>query len=243
MAERPKLQKAIAHSGLMSRRAAEELIAQGRVSVDGEVAGLGDRVDPERERITIDGVPIPAKADQVTYLVYKPPGVICTASDPQGRTIVTDLVPAEPRVYPVGRLDSDSEGLILLSNDGELANLIMHPGHGVTKTYLVRVQGRPGGWISGLTDGVDIGRGPKARAVSARLVDSAAGQTLVEMVMMEGRNREIRRMCDALGHPVDRLVRTAIGPITDRDLIPGGWRHLSPVEITSLYRAGGTRPG
>lgn len=243
VAERPKLQKAIAHSGLMSRRAAEELIAQGRVSVDGKVAGPGDRVDPDRERITIDGVPIPARADQVTYLVYKPPGVICTASDPQGRPIVTDLVPTEPRVYPVGRLDSDSEGLILLSNDGELANLVMHPGHGVTKTYLVKVQGRPGGWVARLADGVDIGPGPEPRAVSARVVDSAAGQTLIEVVMVEGRNREIRRMCDAIGHPVDRLVRTAIGPITDRNLAPGGWRRLSAAEITSLYRAGGRRPG
>lgn len=243
MAERPRLQKVIAHSGLMSRRAAEDLIGQGRVSVDGRVAGLGDRVDPERERVTIDGIPIPANPGQVTYLVNKPPGVICTSSDPGGRPIVTDLVPAQPRVYPVGRLDADSEGLILLTNDGELANLVMHPSHGITKTYLVRVEGPPGRWTGRLTQGVDIGEGPKAKAEAARVIDSASGQTLIEMVMVEGRNREIRRMCEAIGHPVNRLVRTAVGPITDRELAPGTWRALTAVEITDLYRAATRAPG
>ncbi len=242
MTERPKLQKVIAHSGLMSRRAAEDLIAQGRVAIDGKTARLGDRVDPERERVTIDGAQIPTRAGQVTYLVYKPPGVICTASDPHGRPIVTDLVPTEPRVYPVGRLDADSEGLILLTNDGELANLVMHPGHGTTKTYVVRVQGRPGRWVSRLTEGVDIGDATEAKAVSARVVDSAAGQTLIQMVMMEGRNREIRRMCAAVGHPVDRLVRTAVGPISDRELEPGTWRRLRSTEIAALYRSSTVGP-
>lgn len=239
----PKLQKVIAHSGLMSRRAAEELIAQGRVSVDGKVAVLGDRVDPERETVTIDGVPIPSRPGLVTYLVNKPAGVICTSSDPHGRPKVTDLVPAEPRIYPVGRLDADSEGLILLTNDGDLANLVMHPSHGITKTYLVRVQGSPGRWVSQLTRGVDIDEGPEAKAVSARVIDTASGRALIEMVMMEGRNREIRRMCDELGHPVDRLVRTAVGPITDRGLAPGAWRPLTATEITDLYRAATTGPG
>ena len=236
MAEKPKLQKAIAHSGLMSRRAAEELIAQGRVTVDGRPARIGERVDPETQEVAVDGRPIPIRPGLVTYLLYKPVGVISTADDPQGRRTVVDLVPPEPRVYPVGRLDADSEGLILLTNDGRLANLVTHPRYGIEKTYLVLVLGGPGRWVDQLVEGVELDDGPAA-ARRARVVDASRGRTMVEIVMAEGRKREIRRMCSALGHEVVRLVRTAIGPISDRRLKPGKWRHLDPDEVASLYAA------
>lgn len=236
MADRPKLQKAIAHSGLMSRRAAEDLIAQGRVTVDGRRAEVGQRVDPESERVEVDGRPIPVRPDTVTYLLYKPPGVISTADDPEGRPMVTGLVPAEPRVYPVGRLDAESEGLILLTNDGTLADLVMHPRYGIDKTYLVMVEGDPGRWVDRLAAGVELDDGPAA-AHSARVVDSSAGRTLVELVLGEGRNREIRRMCAALDKDVVRLVRTAIGPVSDRRLAPGKWRPLTAAEVAALYAA------
>lgn len=236
MDERPKLQKAIAHSGLMSRRAAEELIAQGRVTVDGRPARIGQRVDPETQEVAVDGKPIPIRPGLVWYLLYKPVGVISTADDPQGRRTVVDLVPSEPRVYPVGRLDADSEGLIVLTNDGRLANYLTHPRYGVEKTYLVLVEGRPGKWVDQLTEGVDLDDG-MAAARRARVVDTLKGRTMVEIVMIEGRKREIRRMCSALGHEVVRLVRTAIGPISDRQLKPGTWRHLEPEEVAALYAA------
>lgn len=236
MDERPKLQKAIAHSGLMSRRAAEELIAQGRVTVDGRPARIGQRVDPETQEVAVDGKPIPIRPGLVWYLLYKPVGVISTADDPQGRRTVVDLVPSEPRVYPVGRLDADSEGLIVLTNDGRLANYLTHPRYGVEKTYLVLVEGRPGKWVDQLTEGVELDDG-MAAARRARVVDTLKGRTMVEIVMIEGRKREIRRMCSALGHEVVRLVRTAIGPISDRQLKPGTWRHLEPEEVAALYAA------
>ncbi|MFO7292372.1 MAG: pseudouridine synthase [Actinomycetes bacterium] len=236
MDERPKLQKAIAHSGLMSRRAAEELIAQGRVTVDGRPARIGQRVDPETQEVAVDGKPIPIRPGLVWYLLYKPVGVISTADDPQGRRTVVDLVPSEPRVYPVGRLDADSEGLIVLTNDGRLANYLTHPRYGVEKTYLVLVEGRPGKWVDQLTGGVELDDG-MAAARRARVVDTLKGRTMVEIVMIEGRKREIRRMCSALGHEVVRLVRTAIGPISDRQLKPGTWRHLEPEEVAALYAA------
>jgi len=170
VADRPKLQKAIAHSGLMSRRAAEDLIARGRVSVDGKRAEVGQRVDPETEEVAVDGHPIPIRPDTVTYLLYKPPGVISTADDPQGRQTVVDLVPSEPRVYPVGRLDADSEGLLLLTNDGKLADLVMHPRYGIHKTYVVMVDGEPGSWVDRLVGGVDLEDGPAAAVSGDRFL-------------------------------------------------------------------------
>jgi 23S rRNA pseudouridine2605 synthase len=237
--DRPKLHKAIAHSGLMSRRAAEELIAAGRVTVDGVVAGIGDRVDPDTQKVAVDGHQIPIRPDRVSYLLYKPVGAISTASDPQGRPTVTDLVPPSPRVYPVGRLDADSEGLILVTNDGDLAERVMHPRFGVTKTYMVMVTGGPGRWVEQLASGVALEDGPAA-ALSARVVDSHGDRTLIEMVMGEGRNREIRRMCAALGREVIALVRTAIGPVTEPTLRAGEWRQLETAEVARLYQAGGT---
>jgi 23S rRNA pseudouridine2605 synthase len=233
-----RLQKAISAAGLMSRRAAEQLIGAGRVTIDGRVAILGDRVDPATAVVAIDGNQIPIAPGLVSYLLYKPPGVVSTASDPQGRETVVDLVPAEPRVWPVGRLDADSEGLILLSNDGTLTNLVTHPRHGIGKTYQVLFEGNPGSAaIRRLVEGVDLDDGP-ARAISARIIDRSRGLVLVEMVMGEGRNREIRRMGAAIGCPVARLVRIAIGPLSDRSLRPGRWRTLNVDEVAALYRAG-----
>ncbi|MFP5332758.1 MAG: pseudouridine synthase [Acidimicrobiia bacterium] len=236
-----RIQKAISAAGLMSRRAAEDLIRAGRVTVDGRVAVLGDRCDPETSVVAVDGARLPVAPGRVTYLVSKPVGVVSTADDPQGRTTVVDLVPAEPRVWPVGRLDADSEGLILVSNDGDLTHHVTHPSNGVTKTYLAEVEGNPGRRVlRQLEEGVELDDGP-ARALSVRRIDVIGGRGLIEVVMGEGRNREVRRMCDAVGHPVRRLVRTAIGPISDRTLAPGTWRLLTPAEVASLYRYGADR--
>ena len=239
MGERVRIQKAIANAGLMSRRAAEEAISEGRIRVDGEPATLGDRVDVDSQRLTMDGTPVPVAPGLETHLLYKPVGVISTASDPRGRRTVVDLVPSDKRLYPVGRLDADSEGLILVSNDGELTNRVTHPRFGITKTYLALVEGVPGDRdIRQLSEGVDLEDGP-ARAERARIVDTSAAQrALVEIVMVEGRNREVRRMFDAIGYPVESLVRTAIGPITDKDLRPGESRQLSVSEVRRLHEAG-----
>jgi 23S rRNA pseudouridine2605 synthase len=201
------------------------------------VAVIGQRVDPGSARVTIDGLPLPIRPDVATYLVYKPVGVISTADDPQGRPTVVDLVESDTRLYPVGRLDAESEGLMLLTNDGELANLVMHPSHGILKTYVARVSGIPPTAALGeLVRGVELDDG-EARAVSARLTSSAGDQALVEIVMAEGRKREVRRMFEAIGHEVVGLVRTRIGPIGDQHLAPGAARRLSIDEIRSLYSA------
>lgn len=232
-----RVQKAISQAGLMSRRAAEDLIRAGRVTVDGVRSVLGDRVDPAVQMVAVDGVPMPVAPGLVSYLLYKPVGVISTADDPQGRPTVVDLVPADPRVWPVGRLDADSEGLIILSNDGELTNRTTHPRYGMTKRYMALVDGEVGRRaIGSLTEGVDLDDGPAA-ARSARVVETSRGRSLVEVVMTEGRNREVRRMFDAVGHPVERLVRVGIGPLEDRTLEPGQCRRLTPAEVRSLYEA------
>jgi 23S rRNA pseudouridine2605 synthase len=237
-----RLQKAIANAGLMSRRAAEELIAAGRVTIDGRVAILGDRVEVDRHRVEVDGVPLPVSPGLVTYLIYKPPGVVSTASDPEGRPTVVDLVPPEPRVVPVGRLDADSEGLLLLSNDGELVLRVTHPRFGMTKTYVATVAGKPNARVvRRLVAGVELDDGI-AKARRAKLIQATPDQGLIELVMTEGRNREIRRMLALLGHPVQRLVRTAIGPLTERNLGAGEWRRLDTQEVAALYKAAGTQP-
>lgn len=235
MAERIRIQKAIANAGLMSRRAAEEAMVEGRVLVNGEPVVLGDRVDPSKDLLTLDGNPVPVSEDLETYLLNKPIGVISTASDPQGRKTVVDLIPSDKRVYPIGRLDADSEGLILVSNDGELTNRITHPSFGVTKEYLAEVEGEVGdSTVNELVRGVELEDGP-ARAERARLVDRGPGRSLVELVLVEGRNREIRRMFDGLGHPVTRLVRTAIGGLSDTTLRPGESRRLSASDIQQIW--------
>lgn len=234
MSEPVRLQKAIAHSGLMSRRAAEEKIAAGRVQIDSRTAVLGDRVDVSSEIVRVDGKILPVNPESLTVLLYKPVGVISTAEDPQKRTTVVDLIDSDLRLYPVGRLDADSEGLILLTNDGLLADRVTHPRYGIHKKYLVEVQGnvaRPS--IRRLVSGIDLDDGP-ANAISARVVDSNGGRTHIEILMGEGRKRQVRRMLESIGYPVTRLVRTAIGPITDTQLKPGEHRQLSNQEIARL---------
>lgn len=234
---RVRLQKAISAAGLMSRRAAEDLIRRGRVTVDGRTARLGDRADPDLSVVEVDGARLPLAPHLVTYAVNKPAGVVSTVSDPHAPMTVVDLVPDFPRVWPVGRLDRQSEGLILVSNDGELTNLITHPRYGISKTYRVLVAGNPGpAAVRRLTEGVQLEDGP-ARARQARLVDRTARQAQLEVVMGEGRNREIRRMMESLGYPVRRLVRVSIGPFRDVTLRPGRWRKLSNREVAALYRA------
>ncbi len=228
-----RLQKVLALRSWGSRRVCEELIAAGRVSVNGEVALLGRRVDVDTDRVEVDGVPIGLRPDIVYYLLNKPVGVITTASDPQGRPTVVSLVPAEPRVFSVGRLDADTEGLLLLTNDGELANRISHPSHGVDKEYLVSVVGNvPASALRRLRDGVELEDGVTAPARASQISPG-----VLRITIHEGRNRQVRRMCDAIGFPVTRLVRVRIGPLRDASLAPGEWRTLTLDEVRELVEA------
>ncbi|HEY3809968.1 MAG TPA: pseudouridine synthase [Acidimicrobiales bacterium] len=237
-AEGERLQKVLAQRGLGSRRTCEELIAAGRVHVNGVVAELGRRVDPETDRVTVDGVPVAVRPGLVYYVCNKPAGVVSTAADPQGRPMVTGLVPAVPRVHAVGRLDADSEGLLLLTNDGDLTFRLTHPSFGVEKEYLVAVEGTPKpGALRRLREGVELGDGRTAPARVARVEPNA-----LRITIHEGRNRQVRRMCDAVGHPVRRLVRTRIGPLRVGTLAPGEWRELSPAEVRAVERAATARP-
>jgi 23S rRNA pseudouridine2605 synthase len=237
-----RLQKVLARAGLGSRRVAEDLIAEGRVTVNGDVAVLGRRVDAEHDHIALDGVAVIARDDLVYYLLNKPAGHVSTASDPQGRPTVVELVPETPRVYPVGRLDYDTEGPLLLTNDGDLTQLLTHPSFGVVKTYLAEVEGDPAPvTVRRLREGVELDDGITAPArvkVVQRRDDSAA----IEIGIHEGRNRQVRRMCEAVGHPVRRLVRIRIGPLFDRQLRPGDWRPLSRGEVRRLYEAATPNP-
>jgi 23S rRNA pseudouridine2605 synthase len=233
-----RLQKILAQAGLGSRRAAEELIAAGRVTVNGRPAVLGARVDPDRDRVEVDGVPLSVRPGSVYYLLNKPAGVVTTATDTHGRPTVVELVPREPRVFSVGRLDQATEGLLLLTNDGDLAHRLTHPRFGIEKEYLAEVEGRPSrGALRRLREGVDLEDG---RTAPARV--SLAAPNLVRLAVHEGRKRQVRRMCESVGHPVRRLVRTRIGPITDHRLGPGQWRPLELDEIRALERAA-ARPG
>jgi 23S rRNA pseudouridine2605 synthase len=233
-----RLQKVLAQAGLGSRRTAEEMIERGRVRVNGERAELGRRVDPEADVIEVDGAQIGTKAGLVHYLLNKPAGVVTTASDPQGRPTVVELVPAEPRVFPVGRLDADTEGLLLLTNDGDLTHRITHPSYGVEKEYLAEVASEPSrGALRALRQGVELDDGITAPAKVA-----VVGDRLIKLTIHEGRNRQVRRMCEAVGHPVVRLVRTRIGPLAERSLAPGEWRALAQDEVRALERAVAERP-
>lgn len=240
--EGERLQKVLATRGWGSRRVSEELIAAGKVTVNGEVAVLGRRVDPERDRIEVDGAPVGTRADLVYYLLNKPTGVVTTAKDTHGRPTVLDDLPPEPRVFPVGRLDADSEGLLIVTNDGELANRIAHPSSGLDKEYLVEVDlGRQrdvaAGAVRTLRTGVELDDG-----ITSPADVSQPSPGVLRMVIHEGRNRQIRRMCEAVGFPVTRLVRTRIGPLSDRRLRPGTWRALTDDEVRSLARATAAKP-
>jgi 23S rRNA pseudouridine2605 synthase len=233
VSEPVRLQKLLARAGLGSRRTVEDLIAEGRVTINGVVAELGNRADADADRIEVDGALIGLRTDTVWYLLNKPAGVVTTASDPQGRPTVVELVPDEPRVFPVGRLDTDTEGLLLLTNDGDATHRLTHPSFGVEKEYLAHVEGTPSrGALRKLREGVELDDGMTAPAKA-----SAVSPGTIRLVIHEGRNRQVRRMCDAIGHPVRRLVRVRIGPLRDQHLGPGEWRHLQPAEIRSLERA------
>ena len=228
-----RLQKVLAGVGLGSRRICEELIDAGRVTINGRVATLGDKADVEVDRIEVDGVRIGTKPGLVYYLLNKPAGVVTTAADTHGRPVVTELVPSEPRVFPVGRLDQDTEGLLLLTNDGDLTHQLTHPSYGVEKEYVAEVHGSPTrGELRRLREGVELDDGPTAPA-QVTLVEP----TVVRITIHEGRNRQVRRMCEAISHPVVRLVRTRIGPLADRSLAPGEWRELTVDEVRALERA------
>src|SRR5690606_23351195 len=228
-----RLQKVLAAAGVGSRRACEELIAAGRVTVDGRTARLGDRADPTTSVIHVDGERVVTDTRMVYLALNKPRGVVSTMSDERGRPGIADLLgPSVPqRVYHVGRLDADSEGLLLLTNDGDLAHRLMHPSYGVAKTYLAEVPGPvPRGLGRRLRAGIELDDGPAA-VDSFRVVDATGRRALVEITLHEGRKHIVRRLMEAVGHPVRRLVRTAVGPVKLGDLRPGRWRHLTRTEV------------
>ena len=233
-----RLQKVLAAAGVGSRRNCEELITAGRVEVDRKtVTELGTRVDPAKQEIRVDGVPLP-KVRLVYYAVHKPPGVVCTNRDPSGRPRVIDLMPrTKARLFAVGRLDLHSEGLILVTNDGELADRVTHPRYGVAKTYRVLVAGRPSrSVLERLRRGVRLAEGT-TRIESVRVRSHRKESTTLEMRLREGRNREIRRVLAKVGHKVLRLVRIAVGPVRLGKLRPGASRELTPKELQALRRA------
>jgi 23S rRNA pseudouridine2605 synthase len=209
------------------------MILAGRISVNGKIATLGDKADPDIDEISVDGVVISTMPDAITYLLNKPAGTVSTADDPHGRPKVVDLVPSEPRVFPVGRLDFDTEGLLLLTNDGSMAQQLTHPSHGVDKEYLAHVEGLPKPRaLRMLREGVELDDGLTAPAHAALVSGN-----VIRLTIHEGRNRQVRRMCAAIGHPVIRLVRTRIGPLSDPQLQPGAWRTLTGGEVLALQKS------
>jgi 23S rRNA pseudouridine2605 synthase len=235
-----RLQRALARAGFGSRRACEQLIADGRVTLNGTVATLGDRIGSASDQVQVDGVTVNLDPNVRYFALHKPAGVITTMDDPQGRTDITGFLPAEgPRVFPVGRLDRDTEGLLLLTNDGELANRLMHPRFGVEKEYLAEVEGVPTErHVARLRRGVELDDGP-ARAASARVVAASGDRGALRIVMTEGRKREVRRLLSAVGLPVTRLVRLRVGPIKLGRLPPGAVRDLTAAEVRALAEAVG----
>ncbi len=236
-----RLQKLIAAAGVASRRHAEELLRAGRVRVNGRPAGLGDRADPACDRIELDGRPLAPPARPLVLLLNKPPGVLSTCLDPQGRTTVLDLLPpalAHGRgLHPVGRLDAESRGLLLLSNDGGLTLRLTHPRYGHRKTYRVWVRGEPdAASLTRWREGVSLD-GQPSQPVRLRRLARQAGATLLELELREGRNRQIRRTAELLGHPVLDLQRTAIDLLRIDGLAEGCWRELSDREWGALAPA------
>lgn len=230
----PRLQKALAAAGVASRRVCEDMIEDGRITINGVVATLGDKVDPLVDVLAVDGAVVSVDQTRRTVLLNKPVGVISTAEDTHGRPTVVELIGADERLFPVGRLDADSEGLLLLTNDGGLTQRLTHPSFGVDKEYLVSVEGGAlsRGALRTLREGVDLEDGLTSPAKVSELQPG-----LLKIVIHEGRNRQIRRMCDAVGHPVTRLVRTRIGPLSDNTLKPGEWREVDVAEVRSIETA------
>jgi len=231
-----RLNRFLARRGVASRRGADELIAQGRVTVNGEVSRLGAVVQPSADRVSVDGHRIPTRAVSVTLVLNKPPGVVTTRSDPYQRRTVMDLIAPVPGLVPIGRLDADSRGLLVLTTDGDLAHAVSHPRHGVTKRYLATLdRSISSEQLEQLVAGVDLEDGP-ARALDAR---HAGSDSVVEVVMAEGRKREVRRLFAAIGYDVRDLVRIAVGPLELGALPEGATRKLRPAELASLRAAAG----
>jgi pseudouridine synthase len=236
-----RLQKVLAQAGVASRRACEELIQQGRVQVNGQVVTeLGTKVDPNLDEISVDGAPISGPVEKVYLILNKPPGYISTVHDPWGRPTVLDLILHQGRLYPVGRLDAESEGLLLLTNDGGLTHRLTHPRYEHEKEYLALVKGRPkDAVLSQLRQGVALEEGQTAPAEVSRVsrregLETPPGTTWLRIVVHEGRKRQIRRMCAAVRHPVQRLIRVRMGPIELGDLPVGRHRPLSAKEVRRL---------
>jgi len=231
-----RLQKVLARAGLGSRRSSEDLIRAGRITVNGRRAELGTRVDPEIDEVAIDGTPVSLQLELVYYALHKPVGVVTTAKDPHGRRTVIDLVPDEPRVAPVGRLDRDTSGLLLLTNDGDFANRVAHPRYEVPKTYVAEVAGKVSqGIVQRLQRGVPLEDG-RAHAEQIRIRAASKGRTILELTVREGRNRLVRRLLDSQGLRVEALVRTSIGPVRLGKLKEGDHRQLKRDEVLALLQ-------
>jgi 23S rRNA pseudouridine2605 synthase len=240
-ASNTRLQKVLSQAGVASRRAAEKLIAEGRVSVNGKtILTMGVKVDPQKDDVRVDGSRVKTAARPRYILLYKPAGYVTTRSDPQRRRTVLDLLQGvRDYVYPVGRLDYDTEGPLLLTNDGDLAARLTHPRHGVARTYEARVAGMPDREaIDRLRTGIPLD-GHRTLPAEAVLLNEGRRdrEGVIRLTIREGRNRQVRRMCEAVGHPVQTLRRTRFGPIADRHLKPGQWRELSAPEIAALKDA------
>jgi 23S rRNA pseudouridine2605 synthase len=235
-----RLQKILARTGIGSRRACEGLIEAGRVKVNGHVAKLGEKADPQRDHIELDGRPI-TNAELLTYIaLYKPKGVISAVKSPDRRPTVRDLVPVTERIYPVGRLDIDSEGLILLTNDGELTNFLTHPRYGHEKEYRVLISRHPDlDQIEIWRRGVVLEDGYHTQSAKVSIEESLGKQTWLRVVMHEGRKRQIREVGARIGLPVVRIIRVRIGSLRLGNLKPGDWRYLTPSEIAKLTSKSG----
>ncbi len=238
MAKDVRLQKLLADCGIASRRKAEVLIADGLVKVNGVAAKIGDKVDPKKDKVMVNGKPLVTKVRNVYVMLHKPRGFITTMSDEMDRRCVAQLVSDIPeRIYPVGRLDRDSEGLLLLTNDGEFANALTHPSMHVPKTYRVTV--RPSitdDQLTQITMGIVI-EGQKTAPATVRVISQEPGRVVLEIVLYEGRNRQIRKMCEALGLEVARLKRIAVGPVKLGMLQQGDYRRLTREEVKKLLAA------
>ncbi len=232
-----RLQKVLAKAGVASRRRAEELIRQGKVRVDGKVVTeMGTKVDPETQNIECKGVALVSREEKVYILLHKPTGYLSTVDDPQGRPIVTDLLKnIKERVYPVGRLDLNTEGALLLTNDGELSQKILHPSHEVNKTYVAKVKGVPGKKkLHALSKGIEL-EGRKTWPASIKVLKTEAQSTVIQIIIHEGRKRQVRKMFEAIGHPVLALKRTAYGQLELGGLGPGKYRFLTPRDIKFIF--------
>ncbi len=229
-----RIHKYLAHSGVASRRHAEEMVAAGKIKINGHIAKIGDVVDSEHDKITVDGKIAELETQEVYYLLHKPRGVVSAVSDPEGRRTVTSLVPGASRLYPVGRLDYDSEGLMLLTNDGELAFRLTHPKFEVEKTYHVLVKGVMNEKSVGyLEQGVTVD-GVKTAPAQVVIAEAQPNNTWIDITIHEGRNRQIRKMCEAVGYPVMRLISTRFGPWELGDLPSGQYRALTPADVAKI---------